>query len=166
MTTATLLTRLRGTLLGRRMELTFGQFAGTHCARCGAWFEDADLIHQYAAVRDRQLYAHDTCPARAAGPPCPTDPAALGPWLRALPNGTTLRTTLGTACQIGLGYCVGGPDDPEHEGYDFGALLLAGSDYPFDLGDGDDLAKLTEYAPFTVLRLGHDEDELQGGGAS
>jgi hypothetical protein len=119
------------------------------------WEQLADQVVRLDEEFSRAFYSalHDAGYPEGAPEPVvsPTDPAEFGPWLRAQSNGTILRTTLGTPCQIGFGYCVGGADDPEHEGYDFGALLLVGSDYPFDLGDGNELAKLTEYAPFTVL---------------
>jgi hypothetical protein len=52
------LARLRHALLGRRMELTAGQLAGTHCTACARPFRPDEMVEDYGRTRGRVLYTH------------------------------------------------------------------------------------------------------------
>ena len=83
----------------------------------------------------------------------PTDPAALGVWLRKLPFATVLRERRGGAWQIGEGVESGaGPDRT------FPALVCVIGDLVEITEGHPDLVELAYAAPFTVLALGEASD--------
>lgn len=70
----------------------------------------------------------------------PTDPAALVPWLRALPVGTVLLDARERAWQLRIQRMSAPP-----------TFLLTGSTSPYRLGRPADMHSMVKHAPFRVL---------------
>lgn len=89
----------------------------------------------------------------------PTEPAALGEWLRKWPENTIFLGHIGaSAWQLGVGIESGAGDDRE-----FPALIPVLSADPFEVTERHvHLGFLAEFAPFTVLHVG-DPDYLATG---
>lgn len=84
-----------------------------------------------------------------AGSVSPTDPAALGEWLRALPHRTILRDRSGDPClrETGMEH---GLRSVRH----FPALFILGDPFEISADRENNVDDLARYAPFTVLALG------------
>jgi hypothetical protein len=106
-------------------------------------------------VADRAwLDSNPFAAAVGVGSVSPTDPAALGEWLRGLPDGTIFRGAKGLGWQLNVVAVTSFLVAP----YTFRALTsTAGEEFRIDIDV--DLPALAFGAPFTVLALGAPQDQ-------
>jgi len=126
-------------------------------AQVRATLAATDQLADVVSILKQERHAKPADPWASAGLKSPTDPAALGEWLRGLSHATILRDKGGFAWQRMWGANFNHGDDSRDQWpslYSVGLEQGRSIENAEDGSPGEDLRVLADRAPFTVLDPG------------